>query len=99
MGLELPQYLDKIKKSKEDMEKDWRPSALKRVMSALAFAQLAKDEKIAVTSQEIEDEMNKTLKYYQNQEELAKNIDMERLYNYTKGVLENEEVFKYLEKL
>ena len=48
---------------------------------------------------EIEDEMNKTMQYYKNSNDLAKNIDMERLYNYTKGVLENEKVFEMLEKL
>ena len=30
---------------------------------------------------------------------MQKNIDMEGLYTYSKGVLENEKVFEYLEKL
>ena len=43
--------------------------------------------------------MNKVIAYYKNMGSLEKDIDMERLYNYTKGVLLNEKVFQLLESL
>ena len=43
--------------------------------------------------------MNKALRYSENTKDLKKNIDMERLYNYTKEILENKRVFEILEKL
>ncbi len=43
--------------------------------------------------------MNKTLQYYKSVKNFDKNIDLPRLYNYVKGMLVNEEVFKYLENL
>jgi len=99
MGMNLDQYLGQIKKRKDELEKDWEPNAVKRVKSAMALQKIVTEEKVVVPSKEIEEEMNKTLQYYKNTKELAKNIDMERLYNYTKGVLENEKVFQMFEKM
>jgi len=99
MGMNLDQYLEKIKKDKKELEKDWESQAEKRVKSALALKEIAKLEEIKIEAPEIEAEMNKTLSYYKNVKDIEKNIDMERLYNYTKGILENDAVFKILEKI
>ena len=99
MGMDLEQYLAQLKKDAEELEKDWEPQAEKRVKSALALKKIAKLEDIRIESKEIEDEMNKTMQYYRNVKDMEKNIDMERLYNYTKGVLENQKVFELLEKI
>ncbi len=99
MGMNLDQYLSQLKKDAEELEKDWEPQAEKRVKSALALKKIAQLEEIKVDSKEVEDEMNKTMQYYKNVKDMEKNIDMERLYNYTKGNLENQKVFEFLEKL
>ncbi len=99
MGMNLDQYLSQLKKTKEELSKDWLPQAKKRVISALALKQLAKDLEIKTENEEIEKEMNKTLQYYKNVKDFEKNIDMERLYAYTKGVIENDKLFEILEKM
>ncbi len=99
MGMNMDQYLAQIKKDKEELIADWEPQAQKRVISALALKEIAKMESLEATSEEVEVEMNKTLQYYKNVKDMEKNIDMEGLYTYSKGVLENEKVFEYLEKL
>lgn len=99
MGMNLDQYLAQLKKEKKDLEKDWEPQAEKRVKSALALKEIVKMEEISIDAKEVETEMNKTLQYYKNVKDFEKNVDMERLYSYTKGVLENEEVFQMLEKI
>ena len=99
MGIKLDQYLEQLKKKKEDLEREWAPSAEKRVKSALALAKIVKLEEISAEAKEIEAEMNKALRYSENTKDLKKNIDMERLYNYTKEILENKRVFEILEKL
>jgi trigger factor len=99
MGMNLVQYLGQLKKDKKELEKDWEPQAEKRVKSALALKEIAKLEEISLDSKEIEEEMNKTMQYYKNVKNMEKNIDMERLYNYTKGMLENEKVFEFLDRL
>jgi trigger factor len=99
MGMSLDQYLEKLKKDRKELEKDWEPMAEKRVKSALLLKEIAKQEEIAAETAEIEAEMNKTMQYYKNVKNLEKNIDMERLYNHVKGMLENEKVFAFLESL
>jgi len=99
MGMTLDDYLAKIGKKRDDLKKDWEAQARKRVISALALKEIAKQREIEVDGKEVEEEMNKTLQYYKNVKDIEKNIDMERLYNYSKGILENEKVFEMLEKL
>ncbi len=99
MGMDMEEYLRQIKKEKAELEKEWHPQAEKRVKSALILKEIAKKEKIEATPQEVEEEVNKTLHYYKSVKEVEKRLDVERLYTYAKGMLENEKVFGYLEKM
>jgi trigger factor len=99
MGMDLEKYLEQLKKTRADLKKDWEPQAEKRVKSALALKEAVLAEEIKADTKEIEEEANKTLQYYKKVKDVDKNIDMERLYNYTKGVLENNKLFEYLGKL
>ncbi|MFC1645459.1 trigger factor, partial [Patescibacteria group bacterium] len=99
MGMQMDQYLEQIKKTKEDLMKDWAPQAEKRIKSALALEEIVKTEEINVDAKDVEDEMNKTMQMYKDVKDAKKNIDMARLYNYTKGMLQNAKVFEMLEKL
>jgi len=97
MGMKLDDYLLNIKKTREDLLREWRAPAEKRAKSSLVLREIAKLEEISPKSSEVEAEMNKTIAYFKGQGDLEKNIDMESLYNYVKGVLTNEKVFKFLE--
>jgi len=99
MGMDLEKYLEQLKKTRADLKKDWQPQAEKRVKAALALKEAVLAEEIKADTKEIEAQANKTLQYYKKVEHAAQQIDMERLYNYTKGVLENEKLFEYLGKL
>jgi trigger factor len=99
MGMELESYLERIGKKVEDLEKDWVPQAEKRIKAAFALEEIAKQEEISVSSEKIEENMNQTLQYYKKAGDIENKVDMKRLYNYSKGVLTNEEVFKKLETL
>jgi trigger factor len=99
MGMNLEKYLESVKKTQEELRKDWQEPALRRIKAALALQEIAQLENIKPENSEIEEEVNKTLAYFKNQGDLEKNVDMERIYNYTKGVLTNEKVFQFLENL
>ena len=99
MGLQLETYLENIKKSKSEITKGWKETAEKRVRAALVLKEIAKAEEIEVPSKEVEEEMNKVLAYYKSVPNMEKNVDMERLYSYAKGIITNEKVFKLLESL
>jgi trigger factor len=98
-GMKLEQYLENLKKNKEELIKDWEPQAEKRIKSAMALKEIAKKEEVKVESAEVEAEMNKTIQYYKNVKDFEKNVDMQRLYSYVKGTMENDKVFEMLEKV
>lgn len=98
-GMSLDDFLKRMSKTQDDLEKEWKSQAEKRIKSALILENIAKDQEIEVKNEEIEEEMNKTIQYYKKEKDLEKNIDMGRLYEYTKGTLVNEKVFEYLEKI
>ncbi len=99
MGMNLDQYLENIQKKREQVRNSWKNTARKRVLAALALQEIAREENITVESSEIEKEMNKTLAHFKSQGDIKKNLDMEKLYDYVKGVLTNEKVFQLLESL
>jgi trigger factor len=98
-GMNADEYLSKMGKTRSELEESWKEQAEKRIKNALVLEQLAKDEKVEVKSEQIEEEMNKTLQYYHNVKDVEKKLDMDQLYRYIKGTLINEEVFKMLEKI
>ena len=99
MGMQVDDYLKKMGKTREDIQEGWKEQAQKRVKSALALRKLVKDREIKVPSEEVEQEMNKTLQYYKGVADFEKNVDMKRLYDYSQGILENEKLLQDLEKL
>lgn len=99
MGMSLADYVAQLGKTVSDLEKDWIPQAQKRIKAALALEQIIKEKEINISSEEIEEAMNKTLQFYKNEKDIKNKIDMKRLYDYTQGMLKNEEAFKMLEKM
>ncbi|KKP72495.1 MAG: Trigger factor [Candidatus Moranbacteria bacterium GW2011_GWE2_35_164] len=98
MGMSLADYVGQLGKTIDDLEKDWIPQAQKRIKAALALEKIIKEKEIKISSEEIEEAMNKTLQFYKNEKDAKDKIDMKRLFDYTNGILKNEEAFKMLEK-
>ncbi|QQS21091.1 MAG: trigger factor [Candidatus Moraniibacteriota bacterium] len=93
----LEEFLEKSKKTREELEAQWTGQAKKRVLSALALEKIAKDRDIEPTHEEVEAEMNRALRYYRTVRQAEKDIDLGRLHAYSAGRLRNEKVFEYLE--
>lgn len=96
-GTDLEGYLTQIKKTREDLEKDWKPQAEKRILSGLAIGAIVKEREIEASAEEIETEMNKTLARYKNLKDAEKKANMQKLYGYAKNVVVSEKAFEYLE--
>jgi trigger factor len=99
MGLDFAEYLVQMKKTAEELKKEWEPQAKKRLAAHMILDALAKEEEIDIDSQEVEAEMNKTLAQYKDVKDIGKQIDMERLYAAARGQLLNEKTFVWLESL
>lgn len=92
MGLKYEDYLSHLKKSEEDLRKEWEPEAIKRGKFGLILDEIAKKEKITADEKELEKEVAHILEQY-------KDADPARARAYAENILTNEAVFKFLENL
>ena len=99
MNITFEQYLIQIGKTIDELEKEWEPQAIKRIKAALSLEEVAKEREIEVANEEVEAEMNKTLAQYKKIQDAEKNIDLGKLYNYVKGMMQNEKVLEFLENI
>lgn len=99
MGLSFTEYLVQMKKTEDELKKDWVPQAKKRLAAHIILDMLAEEEGIEIDSKDVEEEMNKTLQHYKDVKDIEKNINMERLYSAAQGQLQNEKTFVWLESL
>ena len=89
------EYLKSVKKTEEELKANYKLEAEKRIKNFLVLREVGKQEKIEVSREELEQEINKELRKY-TKEQIEK-IDLVRLKEYTKGAIFNEKVFQLLE--
>lgn len=90
--LNVEDYLGHIKKTKEDLIKEWTPSAEKRAKLQLVLNEIAKKEKVTPDPSMVDDEVSRLLEQY-------KDADEKRVRVYINSVLTNEETLKKLESI
>lgn len=90
-GLTYEEYLKHIKKTEDDIKKDWRGDAEKKAKMQIILNKISVLEKIEADSKEVEKETQSLLKIY-------KDADAERVKIYVETMLMNEKVFQFLEK-
>ncbi len=91
-GLKFPDYLQSIKKSEEDLLKEFKPQAEKRVKSALLLRAIAKAENIGVDPAEIDAEVQQALKTYEQYPDLKAQIESDDYRDFAKVMLTNRKV-------
>jgi len=90
MGLQPEDYLKHIKKSWEDLRKEWKPDAEKRSKTQLILQKIALEEKLEPKKEDVEKEANHIKEQY-------KDADPERIKAYVEMIMVNEMVIKFLE--
>ncbi len=90
MGLQPDEYLKHIKKTWEDLRKEWYPDAEKRAKTQLILQKISLEEKIEPNKEDVEKEMKSLIAQY-------KGADPERVKAYVEMVLVNDAVIKFLE--
>ena len=90
MGMQLPGYLEKIKKTEDDLRREWRPNAEKRAKLQFILQGIAKKENITAPEADLERELAHLKEHH-------KDADPERARAYLAELLTNEKVFKFLE--
>ncbi len=95
MKLTFEQYLAAVKKTEEEIKETFQKEAEKRLRGFLVLRELGKAEGVEISDEQVQEEVNKSIKNYSKEQ--LKQIDISQLKEYTKGVLYNEKVFEKLE--
>jgi trigger factor len=90
-GVGYEDYLKHIKKSEDDLRKEWREVAVKRGKSQIILNTIAKEQNIAASEDKIKKEMENILSHH-------KDADRFRVRMFVETFLTNELVFQFLEK-
>ncbi len=88
--LKVDDYLTHIKKTKEELISEWRPSAEKRAKLQLVLNAIAKKENVTPDPSLVDHEVSHLLEHY-------KDADEKRVRTYVTSVLTNDAVMKRLE--
>jgi FKBP-type peptidyl-prolyl cis-trans isomerase (trigger factor) len=90
MGFKFDDYLVQIKKTEEELRKEWRTDAEKRAKLQLTIHNISNKENLKPTGEEIEKEVTNIVTMY-------KDADPVRARAYVENMMENEKVFQFLE--
>ncbi|MBI2056475.1 MAG: trigger factor [Candidatus Sungbacteria bacterium] len=99
VGMKWEDYLLHIKKSEEDLKRDWREEAVRRVRIALCLRAIANEEHVTAPEEEIAERAQQYLQRFGSIKEAEKAIDPEALREYIRGIVRNEKVFSALENI
>jgi len=89
-GLQMEDYLGHVKKTRDDLKKEWTPMAEKRAKLQLVLNEIAKKEEIVPDQIAVEREVSSLMERF-------KDADRERATIYVETVLRNEAVMQKLE--
>lgn len=95
MGLKWEDYLKHIKKTEDELQKEWLPEAGKRARYGLVIKAIADQETIEPAGADVEARADALLDRYPL--DARAKIDKARLTGYAYGIVRNEKVFELLE--
>jgi trigger factor len=97
-GLDFEDYLQKIGKDIDQLKLDFAPEAVKRVKTALLLRQIAKEQKLQVTKEEIETEINRVLEIYKDDEKTQEKIRSPESQAWLENFLRNRKAINWLKE-
>ncbi len=97
MGMKWEDYLSQIKKTEDDLRKEWQKDADRRIRYGLILRELADKESIEVGMEEVDAYVTNILKQLSAAEKNTSDIDISYFKSYAYGILRNDKVFIFLE--
>lgn len=95
-GIGIEKYLSDIKKTKEDIHRDFSERADKRVKAALISRQIAKDQNITVANKEMEEEYKLIKASYGDDKNVEENLKRPEVRATIALALQNKKVIRWL---
>jgi len=95
-GLKFEDYLKHLNKTPDQLKLDFAPQAIKRVKGALLMRQIFFAEKIEIKEAEIDKELEKMKIMYQQNPEIAQQLDSPQYRDYVRNMIGNQKVLALL---
>ena len=100
LKVEFKDYLEKIKKTEEEIMTSLKTEAEKKIKNFLILKEIGEKEGVNVSDEEVVEEANKTLSTFPSVEEAEKQLgNIQRFKDYTREVIKNEKIFAILDQL
>ncbi len=100
-GMDFENYKASIKKSEEELQEEFKPKAEERLKISLIIEKIAEEEKIDVTEEELNKELEAARVHYSSHpdfETIKQNLEHPEYQTQVKRVLKNEKVIKFLKE-
>ena len=98
-GMELGLYLAQMGKTQDELRKEWRNEAERQVKIVMVLHKIAKDNKISVSREEVDETLSATVQSMVMKGEADKsNLDVDGLRESISNRIINEKVLDFLEK-
>ena len=97
-GMEIDEYLKKIKKTREELRLGFAGDAVKRVKTGLMMRKIVLTQNIEVTEDELDTEVARVLEVYKNAPEQHEQIKSDAARDYLRGVLRNRKAIEWLKE-
>jgi len=97
-GLKFEDYLQHIKKTKEELKKEFIAQAEKRVKGALIMREIADAQKTEVSDKELQEEVDKLLEMYKDDQKTQESVKEEGYQEFLRNVITNRKVIAYLKE-
>ena len=96
VGIPFSKYLEQIKKTEEDINKEYEKIGEERVRAYLVLSQIEKDEKIEASEQEINNKIEKIISQYPDKEKARQEIGTSEAKAYLADEIKREKIFNLL---
>jgi trigger factor len=95
-GMKFEDYLSGIKKTREDLEKEFEPQATQRAKTAIVAREIYQEKKFKVTDEEIQVEVAKMIAAYPDNPEAKKQLESPQYQEHLRNQLGNRKVIEFL---
>ena len=95
-GVSFEDYLKNLKKSEEEIAKDFSKGAEERAKTALALRQIAKEEKLLVSPEDLKEEMQRVREMYKDNDKIDERLEDPEIQNFIATSLLNRQVLHLL---
>lgn len=98
LGVSTEQYLADIKKTEEELFESFKDQAIKRAKTALISRQIAKEQGINISNEDLKQEVELLKGMYKDNDEALKNLDRTEVQETIAVSMQNRRVMEWLQK-